>query len=477
MLGSLRNRLILSHVLPLLIILPLMGLALAYLLETQYLLPQVADDLAGSAALVARISANQPAMWLSPTYAQLMLENTVPETSAQVMLLTPNSRLLASSIPINPNLVGAVLNFPNLQDVQSGKTVRIIHYSPGRNEEAVDIFTPAIEPGGHMVGIVRMTYRATTFYSEFGQFRGIISGILLFALIFGTVLGSVLAFTISRPIRRATQQIYQVAHGELREPQGEYGPEEVRLLLRAMNFLVEQLNNLEQSRRQLLANLVHELGRPLGAVRSAIQALDKGAGRDPQLLAELTQGMDQETLRLQNLVEELAHLHEQALGVMELDRKPIETSKWLPTLLPPWRESAVEKRLHWKDVIPSGLPVIQIDPSRMAQVLGNLISNAIKYTPVGGSVEITAGTDPESVWIQVADTGPGIAPDEQDKIFNPYYRGEQGRRIRQGMGLGLSIARDLVSAHGGQLEIDSTPGLGSRFVIRIPKIQEAARTN
>src|SRR5512138_886369 len=105
-LHSLRDRLILSHVLPLLIILPIMGLALAYILETRYLLPQVADDLISSAALLARFSANQPEVWLSPEYAQAMLENTALQSSAQVMLLTPDGRLLAASSPPANALAG-----------------------------------------------------------------------------------------------------------------------------------------------------------------------------------------------------------------------------------------------------------------------------------------------------------------------------------------------------------------------------------
>jgi two-component system, OmpR family, sensor histidine kinase BaeS len=385
------------------------------------------------------------------------------------MLLTADSRLLAASVPVDPDLIGAPLIFPGLNQVLDGKTVRLIHYAPDRNEEAIDIFTPVVTPDRQVVGIVRMTYRAGIFYEEFGQFRGLIALTLVLSLLLATALGSLLAWNINRPIQRATRQIYQLAHGELRVPQTEYGPEEVRLLMRATNYLVEQLNNMEQSRRQMLANLVHELGRPLGALRSAIQAIAKGAGKDPEFLAELTQGMDQETLRLQRLVEDLAQLHEQSLGVLEINRQPLALSEWLPGVLPPWRQSAAEKHLHWNDQVPTDLPEIMADPQRLAQVLGNLISNAIKYTPIGGTVTLTAGADTGTVWVRVSDTGPGIPAEEQEKVFSPYYRGQQGRRIRQGMGLGLSIARDLVSAHGGRLEVESIPGLGSHFTMRLPQ--------
>lgn len=474
MFRSLRNRLILSHVLPFLVIIPILGLTLTYLLETRYFLPQMADDLAGSARVLANLSADQPQVWISPLYAQAMLQDTYSETSAQVMLLTTDSRLIASSLPIPDSMVGAQMDFPDAQEVFNGKTVQVIHFSPGENEEAIDIFTPSISASGEIMGIVRVTYRAAIFYQEFHTFKEIIGGVLIFALVFGSALGSILAFTISRPILRATQQIYKVAHGEGRTQEAEYGPEEVRMLLRAMNFLVEQLNNLEQSRRQLLANLVHELGRPLGALRSAIQALDHGASNDPELFADLTQGMDQETIRLQHLVEDLAHLHDQSLGVMEIDHQPINPSRWLPTILPSWRQAAIEKRLHWKETIPKDLPNIIADPIRLAQILGNLLSNAVKYTPTGGTVALSAGADQNSVWFKVSDTGPGISAEDIKNIFNPYYRGHQRNRIQQGMGLGLSITRDLVSAHGGTIQVDSTPGLGSQFTVLIPRQTENA---
>jgi two-component system sensor histidine kinase BaeS len=101
-------------------------------------------------------------------------------------------------------------------------------------------------------------------------------------------------------------------------------------------------------------------------------------------------------------------------------------------------------------------------------VIGNLVSNAIKYTPSEGSVAAGAGIEGDMLWIKISDTGVGISPEEQEKIFVPFYRGDQGRRIKQGMGLGLTIARDLAQAHGGRISLESTPGRGSRFTIWLP---------
>jgi len=218
----------------------------------------------------------------------------------------------------------------------------------------------------------------------------------------------------------------------------------------------------------LLANLVHEIGRPLGALRMGIEALSHGANRDPNFYAELLEGMDLETARLQRLLGDLSHLHEQALGVLELDRQNLDLTNWLPEALAPWQQAAKQKRLRWELCLPESLPVVQADPLRLDQVIGNLVSNAIKFTPGGGTVTVEAGTDNAQIWIRVSDTGPGIPLEVQEKMFEPFVRGGQGRRFPQGMGLGLSIAHELVEAHGGRLELESEAGLGSKFTVWLP---------
>ena len=109
------------------------------------------------------------------------------------------------------------------------------------------------------------------------------------------------------------------------------------------------------------------------------------------------------------------------------------------------------------------LPVLLIDPHRIAQAIGNLISNAIKYTPAGGEVTVTAVAAPTEVCLKISDTGPGIEPEEQARIFEPFYRSQQRRRFPKGLGLGLTIAHDWVVAHNGRLTLDSTTGQGSHF--------------
>ena len=114
------------------------------------------------------------------------------------------------------------------------------------------------------------------------------------------------------------------------------------------------------------------------------------------------------------------------------------------------------------------LPSVMMDDNRMAQALGNILSNAIKFTPAGGSVSTMLTLQDGQLSIRVTDSGPVIPEGEREKIFEPFYRGSQGRRIVEGMGLGLSIAREIIQAHGGEIKVESTPGSGTSFILQLP---------
>jgi two-component system sensor histidine kinase BaeS len=468
MLRTLRNRLILSHVLPLLIIIPLMGVAIIYALETQVLLPSLSNELVGEASLLAEIASNQPEIWKDPAFAQDILTQARPYLAARVMWLAPDGRLLASSDPTDVDRLGQLLEIPDFTDTRPGEVVSRTDFSQRLHGEIVDVYAPVITAENQVVGIVRLSYRFATVYEDFMQLRYLIAAILIVSMLAGVLLGSTLALNINSPLQKAIEAIYDLARGSREAGLNEQGPEEVRLLQRSVNHLMERLHSLEEARQRLLANLVHEIGRPLGALHAAVQALLLTPQPAPQVLEEMLAGMKDETSRLQSLLDELAHLHDLVLGTLELERQPVALGEWLPGVLRPWEAAAHEKRLHWEMSFSSSLPNVDVDPLRLAQVVGNLLSNAIKYTPAGGTVSVTAGIKEDKIWITVSDTGPGIPSEELDKIFTPFYRSPHERRIAQGMGLGLSIAHDLVDAHGGRLEVQSQPGLGSQFTIWLP---------
>ena len=465
MFKTLRGRLIISHILPFLIIIPLIGAALVYFLETQFLLPQLSVDLSVDARVLAQMARYEPNLFQNPQLAQAVLQSYGQSSDAKLTFLNSDGDPLGGAQSGAPN--GYQLGQPDLQQIQAGQVITHINPQLLPPVSSIEVLAPVITTDNQMLGIVRLTYSFESVLARLMRLRTWIIVIAILGLTLGVILGWILAVNISRPIQQATSAVNRLALGHFDERLPVKDPLEIRQLAEAVNYLVDRLQNLEQARQKLLANLVHELGRPLGALRSATQALSKGASQDPQLMSDLLAGMDEETTRLQHLLDDLNGLYDQALGGLELDWKEVALKEWLPQVLAPWQESAQAKGLNWESKIEEDLPAIQADPLRLGQALGNLASNAIKFTPPGGRVSFSADRQDGEVRMIFQDNGPGIAIEDQEKIFRPFYQAENGKRMKQGMGLGLSIARELVTAHGGQLEVESEPGKGSRFMIRL----------
>lgn len=460
---SLRFRLIISHILPVLIILPVIGIGLVSLLRTQLLLADLSTNLINQASLVADTASISPEVWYDPGRAENFVNVISRSLPAQITLIDAEGRILATNNPAYTNQVGQALSISS-----SAKNGPVVEYSKSHQDEISNVTEPVVNPQMGFLGYVQLSNPFLTVDEGVQRVRQLTMLVIGAGLLGGLLLGGIFAVTLERPLRKATQAIYQLTYGQQMEPLKEQGPNEVRTLLRAFNTLVERLRSLEANRRQLLANLVHELGRPIGALQSAVQAMLGGAGEDPTLRKELLEGMGDELLRLRHLLDDLARLHDQVLGTLELNYQPLNLNEWLPRVLAPWRQAAQEKRQNWETSIQPDLPSVEVDSDRFAQALGNLVSNAIHYTPPGGTVSIDVQCVDGDIKVGVSDTGPGISDEEKARIFKPFYRGKAARRFSDGMGLGLTIAQDLVNAHGGRLVVESTSNKGSRFTIEIP---------
>jgi len=462
---TLRSRLILSHILPLVVIIPLASLALSYLLETQIVLSELSEKLNERANLIAEVLYSRPEVWSNPNHADLFMSNIAYQNKGQIFLLQPNGYIIASNKPAIWAGGSKPEHLRGIETATSGGQSMIISY--GWLESGVEVLVPVMDAEQELIGIVAVYESLEGITSYIGKLRSIIVIALCIEVVLGCLIGYILATRLERPIGRAAKGVIDISEGREIDPVPIEGPREIRQLSIAVNTLEERLRLLEETRRHSLANIVHELGRPLGAIQSAIHVLLKGSN-DPEVEHELLVGVDNEIKRMGPLLDDLAMLHGQVTGTIVLNQDEISLSAWLPPTLLQWKVTIQDKGITWQTSIPTDLPTVYIDSEKMTQVIGNLLSNAVKYTPKGGSISVSAGRNAGESWIQIRDTGIGIIQEEQDRIFEPFYRSKQTKRFPQGLGLGLTIARDIVEAHGGWIELESQPGVGSLFSVHLP---------
>ncbi len=463
---TLRGRFILSHIIPILIVIPLAGIALIYLLESQVLLLDLSENLTEQANIIAESVTGQPELLQDPEQANAYLARIQLNIEGELLFLGANGILLATSSQELLEEVGHVPEIDGLEEAIAGNPFVLVRYSWTQPNGIA--LVPVSDVNEQLIGVVGVTESLDAAASQFGALRRLIVLAISIALVIGVGLALILARRLERPLISLTDSVQEIADGRRVEPIKEEGPTEIRDLIRSVNTLAADLRSLEDTRRRLLANIVHEIGRPLGAIRAAIHTLRRVAAEDPPTRNEPLVGIEDELIRMQPLLDDLAQLHGQVMGKVTLNLQEIDLSQWLPPLIIPWRAAALDKGLQWEAQIAVDLPKIDSDPDRISQAIGNLLSNAIKYTPEHGAMSFSASSSVEEVRIDVSDSGPGIKLDEQEKVFEPFFRSQEARRFPQGLGLGLTIARDLVEAHGGTLSMSSNIGEGSVFSIILP---------
>jgi signal transduction histidine kinase len=246
--------------------------------------------------------------------------------------------------------------------------------------------------------------------------------------------------------------------------------DELQRLTVTINEMLARLEQQFNTQRRFLADVSHELRTPLAAMRGNLEVLDRGAARDPQLLAESLADMRSEVNRLIRMVNDLLLLAQSETG-LEIRREPVELDSLLLECHRELRSLAngVILRIGHEDQ----LSVIG-DRDRIKQGLLNLAVNAIQHTPSGGTVTLGLAAHGERAALSVADTGCGISAEDLPHIFERFYRADRARsRVRGGAGLGLAIVKWIAEAHGGEVAVESTPGHGSTFTVLLPLAPES----
>lgn len=311
----------------------------------------------------------------------------------------------------------------------------------------------------------------------FGGFRSGVNEALAVAALAASLAALVVSVLISRrvvaPIQAITKASLRIADGHYDQRVGvadgdpEYA-DELAQLAQAFNQMAGRLEQTEQMRLQLLGDISHELRTPLTAIKGSMEALVDGVL--PAVPATFEQ-IEQEADRLQRLVNDLQELSRVEAGAYELDRHPMSVEDLVQIALQRIEQQVRTKNISLTSHLSPGLPSIQGDQDRLLQVLLNLLSNACQYNPPGGAVHVQAGLQGDEVVISVKDNGIGIPAEHIRQLFTRFYRVDKSRSRQAGggSGIGLTIAKHLVEAHGGRIWVESAgPGKGSTFCFALP---------
>jgi two-component system sensor histidine kinase BaeS len=287
------------------------------------------------------------------------------------------------------------------------------------------------------------------------------------------VVTALVATRLVRPLRALTAAAQQPPELHTRVPVTTR--DETGILAAAFNDLAERRERLEAQRRAMVSDIAHELRSPLTNIRGWLEVTRDGVvAPDPALLGSL----HEEALVLQRVIDDLQDLADADAGTLRLHPEPVRCDELLQQVAAAHRVAAGAAGVELRTAA-DGRPWLDADPVRMRQVLGNLVSNAVRHTPADGTVTLSARRDGDDVVLEVADTGSGIAPADLPHVFDRFWRAEKSRSRRTGgSGLGLPIVRHLVAAHGGTVGVSSEPDSGSVFSLRLPggaKPQEPAR--
>ena len=302
------------------------------------------------------------------------------------------------------------------------------------------------------------------------RFARAINRSLLWAGIAAGVGGILLVSLVSRrslaPVRALNVAARRLGEGDLSQRVPDPGRDEIGELGHTFNAMAEELESAERQRRNMVADVAHELRTPLSNIQGYVEAVRDGL-LEPD--ASTLGTIHQQVAYLSHLVEDLRLLAETEGGDFRLNREPDSLEAAIGRSVEAFRARAEAKQVSIDASIPS-MPLVAFDRTRIEQVIGNLLENAIRHTPSGGRVTVSAEAEDASVVrVIVADTGEGIPQELLPYVFERFYRVDRSRaRTTGGAGLGLTIAKQLVEAHGGSIRAESTPGEGSRFSFDLP---------
>jgi signal transduction histidine kinase len=301
-------------------------------------------------------------------------------------------------------------------------------------------------------------------------FMGSVNRSLIISALVAAAVALIATLLLSRrilaPVVALTRAAREMARGDLGQMVDVRSSDEIGELARAFNAMSESLARAEQLRRNMVNDIAHELRTPLTKIRCQIEMLQEGlVSADPGTLGLF----EEEAILLQRLIDDLEDLARAEAGQLKLEKSPTNIGEEIESIAAGMRPIASEQKLSLTVQVEESLPEVCADPARVRQAIGNLLSNALKHTPAGGEILISAALKDSEIEIMVKDNGAGIPAEHLPFIFERFYRADLSRaRSTGGAGLGLAIVKHLAEAHGGRAWAESVAATGSSFFISLP---------
>ncbi len=294
--------------------------------------------------------------------------------------------------------------------------------------------------------------------------------LLVLLMFVGGTLSLLFGIMISRWLTTSLDELAEatraIGEGKLDRRVEEAGTEEVKTLAKSFNRMVDQLHDAEQLRRNLVADVAHELRTPITALQANLYAILDDAY--PMTKTEIA-GLYEQTRTLSRLVTDLHEIAQAEARQLPLNCKPTDLGNIIEEIAAPFSVVAESKEIAFEVAIAPALPTVLADKHRITQVINNLLSNALRHTPEGGKITLAVDKSASDLQITISDTGEGIAAEHLPHVFDRFYRVDSGRsRDTGGTGLGLAIVKAIISAHGGQVSVCSDLGQGTRMLVSLP---------
>lgn len=288
---SLRSRLLISHITPLVVLIPLLLIIIVSVLQSQNLLVKLSEQLTDQAEVLAVLVEDRPEIWSSSLAAQSFVDNFSESMQLHINLIQPSGSVLASSDPT----LQQSLEFTQIQEMirveENENGTQIEHIIIRTNTTDSSVLLPVLDTNQQLIGVLQVRDQLGDVYNRFGILQPLMLALVIGGLLIAATIGFVLALRLEHNLHDVSTAIVQVADGQELIPVIESGPDEIREVIQAFNTLVTRLKDSQESRKHLLSNLVHELGQPLGAMGSAVRALSSGAYQDDDLREQLLSGL------------------------------------------------------------------------------------------------------------------------------------------------------------------------------------------